>query len=321
MSISTRKVGKTWLAALSATLLLGACHLRPPAQPAGPAAVQAPAAPTRAVKPPNGQNSLQFAVLGDFGTGERVQYEMADQMLKTHTTFPFEIVITVGDNIYGSERPQDFETKFEKPYKPLLDRNVKFYASLGNHDSREQRFYKLFNMEGKLYYSFKAPKENVRFFAFESTYMEPEQVKWIESELSGSNDDWKIVFFHHPLYSSGQRHGSDLRLRQVLEPLLLKYNVSVVFAGHDHFYERLEPQKGIVHFVVGSGGQLRRGNIDARSGLTARGFDADLTFLVAEVAGDEMTFQVISRLGQVVDAGTVTRRRPSEEERPGNVTQ
>ena len=58
----------------------------------------------------------------------------------------------VGDNIYGSERPQDFVKKFEPPYKPLLDAGVKFYASLGNHDAREQRFYKLFNMDGKLYY-------------------------------------------------------------------------------------------------------------------------------------------------------------------------
>ncbi|HEX2460771.1 MAG TPA: hypothetical protein VHJ58_11545 [Vicinamibacterales bacterium] len=44
--------------------------------------------------------------------------------------------------------------------------------------------------------------------------------------------------------------------------LFLKYNVSVVLTGHDHFYERVKPQKGIAYFVVGSGGQLRAGNID-----------------------------------------------------------
>jgi hypothetical protein len=95
--------------------------------------------------------------------------------------------------------------------------------------------------------------------------------------------------------------------------LLLKYNVSVVFAGHDHFYERVEPQNGIPHFVVGSGGKLRAGDIERDTGLTARGFDRDLTFLVAEIAGDEMTFQAISRLGQVVDSGTITRRMPPGE--------
>jgi 3',5'-cyclic AMP phosphodiesterase CpdA len=242
-------------------------------------------------------------------------------MAKTHAAFPFNVVITVGDNIYGSERPQDFTKKFEAPYKALLDNGVKFYASLGNHDSREQRFYKLFNMEGNLYYSFKAPSENVRFFAFETTYMEPEQVKWIEGELQKTNEDWKITYFHHPLYSSGERHGSDTRLRNVLEPLFIKHNVSVVFAGHDHFYERITPQQGIVHFVAGSGGQLRRGNISVSSKLTARGFDSDLVFLVAEIAGDQMTFQAISRTGQVVDSGTVTRRRPADARVPTNASQ
>ena len=54
-------------------------------------------------------------------------------------------------------------------------------------------------------------------------------------------------------------------------------DVSVVFTGHDHFYERVKPQKGIPYFVVGSGGKLRSGNLDRSTGLTARGFDQDLT--------------------------------------------
>jgi hypothetical protein len=111
------------------------------------------------------------------------------------------------------------------------------------------------------------------------------------------------------LYSSGKRHGSDLRLREVLDPLLLKYNVSVVLNGHDHFYERVKTQKGIAYFVVGSGGQLRAGNIDRRTGITAKGFDTDLAFMAAEITGDEMYFNVISRPGQIVDSGVLTRRK------------
>ena len=106
---------------------------------------------------PNKADSLKFAVLGDFGTGSKEQYELGEQMKRVHDAFPFELVTLVGDNLYGSERPQDFKKKFEMPYKPLLDAGVKFYASLGNHDAREQRYYKLFNMDGKLYYTFKAP--------------------------------------------------------------------------------------------------------------------------------------------------------------------
>ena len=257
---------------------------------------------------PNQDGSLKFAVLGDFGTGEPPQYQMAEQMAILHGRFKYDFVVLVGDNLYGSERPQDFQKKFELPYKPLLDAGVKFYASLGNHDAREQRFYKLFNMEGKLYYAF-SPKPNVRFFAFDSTYPAPEEIQWLEKELAASSSDWKIVFFHHPLYSSGIRHGSDLRLREAIEPLFVKYNVSVVLNGHDHFYERVKPQKGIAYFVVGSGGQLRKGNINRRSGMTAVGFDTDLAFMAVEITGDEMYFSVISRMGQTVDSGVLTRRK------------
>ncbi|MEO7790593.1 MAG: metallophosphoesterase [Vicinamibacterales bacterium] len=263
-------------------------------------------APPAAAPLPNRQGSLKFAVLGDFGTGDRTQYELADQMVKLHDRFKFELVVLVGDNLYGSERPQDFIRKFERPYNGLLDRGVKFYASLGNHDAREQRYYKLFNMNGKLYYSF-SPHRDVRFFALESTYPVPEQFEWLEHEMKSSTSAWKIVFFHHPLYSSGDRHGSDLRLREVLEPIFAKYNVSLVLTGHDHFYERVKPQKGITYFETGSGGQLRKGNIDKSTGITASGFDTDLVFMGAEIVGDDLYFQAIARDGRTVDAGVVKR--------------
>jgi hypothetical protein len=275
----------------------------------GQAATQ-PAAP--AVVPlPNRDGSLKFGVLGDFGNGKREQYELGEQMAKVHERFPFELVITVGDNLYGGQKPQDFVKKFEAPYKGVLAAGVKFYASLGNHDQREQqRFYKLFNMDGRLYYSFKAPRQDVRFLAVDSTYITPEQIAWVDKELQNSREAWVIPHFHHPLYSSGKRHGSNPNVRTVLEPLFVKHGVSVVFAGHDHFYERTKPQKDIVHFVVGSGGQLRKGNIERRSGLTAKGFDTDRAFLVAEIDGDELFFNAISRTGAIVDSGVITRRKP-----------
>ena len=257
---------------------------------------------------PNKNGTFKFGILGDFGTGDRSQYEMANQMVEVYKRFRYELVILVGDNLYGSERPQDFKKKFELPYKPLLDAGVKFYASLGNHDAREQRHYKLFNMNDKLYYTFN-PQAEVRFFALESTYPEPEQMAWLDKELSSSTSHWKIPFFHHPIYSSGERHGSDIRLRQTLEPMFLKNKVSVVFQGHDHFYERTKPQNGITYFVVGSGGKLRSGNIDRGSGITESGFDTDLAFTVAEIDGDDMYFNTVSRRGAIVDSGKITRRK------------
>jgi 3',5'-cyclic AMP phosphodiesterase CpdA len=293
-----------------AALLAIGCHGRVPVV-AGPASVKAPQSSGEAPVPlPNKKSSLKFVVLGDFGTGGQGQYELAAEIARLHERFKFDIVVTVGDNLYGAERPQDFRKKFEDPYKPLLDAGVKFYASLGNHDAREQRFYKLFNMGGKLYYSFKAPSESVRFFMLDSTYPVPEQISWLEAELKGSNDPWKIAVFHHPLYSSGGRHGSDLKLRETLEPLFERYDVSVVFTGHDHVYERIKPQHGIVHFVTGSGGQLAIGDIDKRSPLTAKGFDTGQAFLAVEISGDTMYFNAISSDGRVVDPGNIERRKP-----------
>jgi 3',5'-cyclic AMP phosphodiesterase CpdA len=302
--------GRALAALLVVLALAGGCAQ----QQRGPVQVDAAQSPQQAQQIPdtplpNRPDSLKFAVLGDFGDGSDEQYALAAEMARVRQRFPYEFVITVGDNIYGSERPQDFARKFEVPYKWLLDNGVKFYATLGNHDSREQRYYKLFNMDGELYYTFKPDKQNVRFFALESTYLEPEQVQWLQKELEGSREEWKIPFFHHPPYSSGGRHGSHVRHREVLEPLFVKHNVSVVFTGHDHVYERTKPQQGIVYFVAGSGGKLRRGDIDRNTGITAMANAQDRIFVVCEIFGDELVFNAISHTGQVVDSGLITRRK------------
>jgi hypothetical protein len=259
---------------------------------------------------PQREGSLKFAVIGDSGTGGRQQYEVGARMAEAHALYPFELVLMMGDNLYGSERPRDYVQKFEKPYKALLDANVKFYASLGNHDDREQRLYKLFNMGGEQYYSFKAPKQDVRFFALDSTYLDPRQVAWLEKELRGAGEDWKIVFFHHPIYSSGGRHGASEDIRREVEPLFVKYTVSAVFAGHEHFYERIKPQKGIFYMTSGGAAKLREGNIRPNSAITAKGFDTDNHFVLMEIDDDEMFFQAISRRGQTVDSGSFRRRQP-----------
>ena len=61
-------------------------------------------------------------MIGDNGTGESEQYEIGAQMAKMQTAFPFDFVIMLGDNMYGSQNPRDFVKKFEEPYKALLRR-------------------------------------------------------------------------------------------------------------------------------------------------------------------------------------------------------
>jgi 3',5'-cyclic AMP phosphodiesterase CpdA len=252
-------------------------------------------------QPPQSANSVRFAVLGDVGTGGRQQYQVGAQVTRSLDTFPFEFVILLGDNIYGSERPQDFINKFEKPYEGILSRKIPFYASLGNHDDPNQRFYKPFNMNGERYYTFR--KKDAQFFALDSNYMDRTQQDWLEKELSSSNSRWKIAFFHHPLYSSGARHGSEVDLREIVEPMFIKHKVSVVFSGHEHFYERIRPQKGIYYFTSGSAGKLRSGNIQVGP-LTAKGFDTDFSYMLVEITDDQMHFQTLSRAGRMVDSGS-----------------
>ena len=108
---------------------------------------------------------------------------------------------------------------------------------------------------------------------------------------AGATEEWKICYFHHPLDSNADRHGSSVDLRVLLEPIFVKQGVNVVFSGHDHVYERLKPQKGIYYFVSGAAGQLRRGNMSPTH-QTAAYFDEDQSFMLVEVAGAEMYFQV-----------------------------
>jgi predicted phosphodiesterase len=259
-------------------------------------------------------DSVRFAVIGDTGTGKPPQFEVAAQMENYRQRIRFDFVIMLGDNIYGSQTAADFKQKFENPYRALLDAGVNFYASLGNHDNPNQRLYQPFHMGGKQYYTFK--KGKVEFFVLDSNYMDRRQTDWLESQLSASKAPWKIPYFHHPLYSHAKFHGSDTDLRSRIEPIFQKYDVRVVFAGHEHVYERLKPQHGISYFVLGNSGQLRPHDLK-RSPDTAKGFDTDNSFAVVEVVDDDMYFQVISRTGETVDSGVVHRVLKSSATAPG----
>ena len=255
---------------------------------------------------PNAADSLKLAVIGDFGSGNEGQLEVGRMMNTYRQVFQYNDVMTVGDNVYGANNAADMKAKVEDPYKTLFDQGVKFHATLGNHDSTNERMYELFNMKGEEYY--KLEMNGVSLYALNSTYMDQKQLDWINQQMAADTNKWKVAFFHHPPFSSASFHGSDKKMREVLHPLFIKYNVSVVFTGHDHVYERIKPQDGIQYFVTGSGGQLRKGDLQKNSPLTAAGFDTDMEFMLVEFAGDTMYFQTISRTGQTVDSGSVKVR-------------
>ena len=263
---------------------------------------------------PDALTSVKFAVIGDSGRGNPPQHEVAAQMVRFRKEFDYNFVLMLGDNIYeGPASPEDYRTKFEAPYRDLLAAGVKFFAVLGNHDDPRQVAYAPFNMHGERYYTFAPPEDlltrittRVEFFAIDSTSLDRDQMRWLDERLGASKADWKIVFLHHPLYTSGRYRNASRAHRWALEAVLTRHHVDAVFSGHEHIYQRSELQKGIQYFVSGGAGSLRPGD-GVAAPFIARTYDGDYHFMLIEIDDDELHFQAISRTGETIDAGTLHR--------------
>jgi hypothetical protein len=256
---------------------------------------------------PNQPDSLRFAVIGDQGDASPNQYQIAELMTAYHKVFPYNIVLMTGDMLYGSQTPEDYVNKFDKPYKDLLSAGVKFYGTLGNHDNPDETKYPGFNMKGQPYYAF-SPRDGVRFIALDTTAPDSGQINWLKAELANSKGDWKVVFFHHPPFSSAKSHGSSPTVQKMFVPLFVQYRVNAVFAGHDHVYERLKVRDGVQYFTEGSSGKLRPGDLQ-KNAQTAFGYDQDNTFMLLEIVGNQLHFQTVSRTGEVIDTGSIPKMR------------
>lgn len=265
--------------------------------------------------PPEGQaaaGTVRFVAIGDMGTGDDNQFAIASRLATYYNDHPYDSILTLGDNIYPDGDPSNFQTKFERPYDALLKRGVKFHAVLGNHDVRRGREaqvnYKPFNMNGRAFYSFTKGDGLVDFFAIDSNDFDQAQERWLEGALAASEARWKLAYFHHPIYSSARRHGSDTKLRAKLEPLFARYGVAAGFSGHDHTYERTRAQQGVQYFVSGVGGQLRRGDLDRRSPFLLAGNDEVNSFLFVEITRDQLSFRAVDATGRILDSGTLAPR-------------
>lgn len=272
-----------------------------------------PALPKGGAHPP----TFSFAALGDTGTGGEGQWEVARRMAELHSAQPFDTVLLLGDNLYPDGDPAGFREKFERPYAELLRRGVSFRAVLGNHDVKSGRSaqinYAGFNMGGRSYYSFAEAGGLVEFFALDSNDMDHAQTAWLDGALASSKAPWKIVFLHHPPYSSGMKHGSSTALRSLLEPLFVRHGVAAVFSGHDHVYERVKPQGGVQYFVSGAGGQIRRGGLNRSSPLFEAGDDQVNSFIYVEVTAESLRFRAVGADGRTLDEGALTPAQAGAE--------
>lgn len=276
----------------------------PEQPPAGVASVPPAPVPADAAEPlpmPAIRGGIVFGLIGDSGSGDMPQELVAQAMLRYFTNgrrFPF--VLMLGDNLYDD----DYMGEFSVPYKPLLDRGVQFFATLGNHDRDLEIHFKPFNMNDRDYYSF--DRGNARFVALNSNHPTDQvQMKWLDTVFQDAGNKWRICFFHHPLYSSGE-HADESRdvIRPALESALVRNKVDVVFSGHEHLYERVTPQKRVRYFVSGGGGRklydFRRSDFD-EVGISEH------HFMIAELAGDRLLFEAITPAHKVLDCGILYR--------------
>lgn len=247
---------------------------------------------------------LRFVSVADTGTGARGQYSVAKAMNLYHQKNPYNFVVLAGDNIYNNGEIEKIGAVFERPYQPLLKKNVKFYACLGNHDIRTdngvpQVNYPGFNMGGR-YYTF--VKENVQFFALDTNGNADwkNQLIWLEKELSLSKASWKIVFGHHPVYASGV-YGNNAKLIKILTPLFQKYRVQLYINGHEHHYERTRSINGTTYVICGAGAGSRP---VGRSEWTEYS-TTNLSFAAYDVYADKIEVSGIGNNNRVFDRGLI----------------
>ncbi|MBV9385866.1 MAG: metallophosphoesterase [Chroococcidiopsidaceae cyanobacterium CP_BM_ER_R8_30] len=247
---------------------------------------------------------LRFVSVADTGTGDRGQYAVAKAMTRYHSQNPFDLVILAGDNIYNNGEIEKIDAVFERPYQPLLQQGVKFHACLGNHDIRNangehQLQYANFNMQGR-YYTFR--RDPVQFFALDTNVNADwkAQLPWLEQELSRSDAPWKIVFAHHPVYTSGL-YGVNQVFIKHLTPLFQKYRVQLYINGHDHDYERTHPINGTTYVICGAGAATRP---VFRSEWTAHSASR-LSFAAYEVYSDRIVLHGINTDNHIFDQGVI----------------
>ena len=260
---------------------------------------------------------VRFAVIGDYGKAGPDEQAVAEMVIAWNPDF----IITTGDNNYPDgaaetidENIGQFYHVFIYPYLGsygLGAESNRFFPSLGNHDwhaADAQPYLDYFTLPGnERYYTFKWG--SLQFFALDSDTEEPDgtgrstnQAKWLQSELAGSIQTWKIVYFHHAPYSSGE-HGPTKRMQWPFRD----WGADVILSGHDHTYERLEVD-GLFYFISGLGGHLRYAFPIIQPGSLLRYNDGFGAMLVTATQ-EQITFEFYAAPGTLIDRYTLLADR------------
>lgn len=240
MSWPPSRLGRALL--LAVLLAVPACANRGPPEATGPLLQR-----TRVDGP------FDFAVIGDFGTGERDQLEVAGALRRWAERRELEALVTTGDNIYDSGHPENFDEAWLQPYGWVDRRGIPVVASLGNHDAETDAgapVMELLGMPGPWYAHRFGP---VELFVLDGNHPDHAgQLAFVASALRRSTAPWKVAVVHHPPYTCGHHDGhEDVRDRWL--PVLQAGGVDAILSGHDHNYQRF-PEVGDMLLVISGGG-------------------------------------------------------------------
>jgi len=256
---------------------------------------------------PVGENaSFSFAVVGDSGGGGKGQLAVAGLLRNLGP----DLILHTGDVVYPGGEERHYDQRFFAPYGDLIEK-VPVFPVLGNHDVRDgngaaflRNFHPPLGSPGstKRYYSFDwgdahfVALDSELYYGDEGSSAE-RQKAFLERDLAVTRKRWKVAFLHRSPYGSS-RHGGDETVRADLEPLFARHGVDLVFAGHDHVYERTVPIKGVTYVVSGGGG--RRLYPAGQGRLTACSRSAHHAVLV-RVSGGRLSLGAVGPDGTVFD--------------------
>lgn len=252
-----------------------------------------------------GSTALHVLTIADGGSGTAPQRAVGQRMAERHRMRAVDLVLMAGDNLYDRGDPAEAESKFQRPYRELLDAGVPFHAVLGNHDiltghGVPQLNYAPFGMQGRWYALRRGP---VEFFMIDTNRDAAwqHQMPWLKKALAASTAPWKVVIGHHPLRSSGL-YGDDPRAIARLAPLFRRHGVQLSISGHEHHYERSLPINGTTYLVVGNAGASLRpvlpGPRSARA-VSTYGF-TELSF-----TDQELQIEAWNSLGERIDQARI----------------
>lgn len=268
-------------------------------------------------------SGVRFLALGDSGTGDTRQVELARRIDNVEVDFGLH----TGDVVYPDGEDENYPASFFRPYAKTLLR-VPFVATIGNHDARTDEAGPMLSNfvlpEGILGDPLLRPEENFSFDAgnvhvavINSVRLDKHAerfqtvvVPWLRRDLAASTKPWKIVCWHYPPYSDDNYHGDDPQVQELLVPVLEETGVNFGFFGHSHNFQRFKPMKdgktvpsntaGSVVYIVSGAGGASLYSLDRSDRLSASSA-GDRSFSYVEVVGQEFNFHQINRLGEEID--------------------